>query len=283
MTRCIRMIWSLLFVGCLGLAAAAQSPSPERITDKEMKQLLKDLEESVKDFQGKAKDKLKKTTLDTGAGDASVKQYVQDLRDAAKRLKDGYGDRSTAADAESVFLRAGYIDRFMQANPLVTGADRQWAIVKGNLDRLGKAYSVTWNSEGATGRPNRLDDKQLKKQLDQLKKAGEQYRDTLDKALSQDPTVDKKMRENAREALKNMTDSAGKLKDVLADPLTKGEANKLAGEILRTGDSISAFMESRALPGSVKIGWARLRAQLGAVAAAYNIPWKEEKETTPAQ
>lgn len=282
MTRRNRIFWGLFFSACLALAAAAQTPAPERITDQEMKQLLKDLEESVKDFQDAAKDKLKKTTLNTGSGDASVKQYVQDLRDAAKRLKDDYRDRSTAAEAESVFLRAGYIERFMQANPLVTGADRQWAAVKSNLDRVGKAYSVTWGSEGASGRPARLDDDQLKKQLDQLKKAGEQYRDTLDKALSQDPAVDKKMRENVREALKNMTDAAGKLKDKLADPLKRDEANRLAAEILRTGDAISTFMESRTLPGSVKTGWAKLRAQLGAVAAAYNIPWKEEKEAAPA-
>jgi hypothetical protein len=283
MIRFDRFLFSLIFAVWLGLSAAAQSAAPYRVTDQEMKPLLKDLEESVKKFQGAAKDKLKNTTLATGAGDASVKQYVQDLRDAVKRLKDDYGDRSTAAEAESVFLRAGYINRFMQANPLVTGADRQWAAVKGNLDRLGQAYGVTWGNEGAAGRPGRLDDKQLKKQLDQLKKAGEQYRDTLDKALAQDPAVDKKMRENARDALKNMTDSAGKLKDKLADPLTRDEANKLAAEILRTGDAISTFMGGRALPGSVKTGWAKLRAQLGAVAAAFNVPWQEEKEAVPAE
>ncbi len=283
MIRHHRVFLSLVFAAGLALAAAAQSPAPERITDKEMKPLLKDLEESIKDFQDAAKDKLKNTSLDTGAGDASVQQYVKDLRDAAKRLKDGYGDRSTAADAESVFLRAGYIDRFMHANPLVTGADRQWAAVKSHLDRLGKAYGVTWSGEGASGRPNRLDDKQLKKQLDQLKKAGEQYRDTLDKALSKDLTVDKKMRENARESLKSMTDSVGKLKDKLADPLAREEANKLVGDILRTGDAVGKFMDSRTLPGSVKIGWAKLRGQLGAVAAAYNVPWKEEKEAAPAE
>ena len=283
MIRFHRVFWSLLFAVGLGLSAAAQSPAPYRVTDKEMKQLLKDLEESVKKFQDAAKSKLKNITLNTGAGDASVKQYVQDLRDASKRLKDDYGDGSTAAEAESVFMRAGYIERFMQANALVTGADRQWAAVKGNLDRVGKAYSVTWSSEGASGRPNRLDDKQLKQQLDQLKKAGEQYRDTLDKALAQDPAVDKKMRENARDALKNMTDSAGKLKDRLADPLTRDEANKLAAEILRTGDAVSAFMRGRTLPGSVKTGWAKLRAQLGAVAAAFNVPWQEEKEAVPAE
>lgn len=283
MTRHNRILWSLFLAAWLGLAAAAQVPAPDRVTDKEMKPLLKELEESVKDFQDAAKDKLKNTTLNTGSGDASVKQYVQDLRDAAKRLKDGYGDRSTAADAESVFLRAGYIDRFMQANPLVTGADRQWGAVKGHLDRLGKAYSVTWSGEGASARPNRVEDKQLKQLLDQFRKAGEQYRNTLDKALSKDLTVDKKMRENARDSLRNLTDSAGKLKDKLADPKDRDQANQLVGDILRTGDAIGTFMESRTLPGSVKIGWAKLRAQLGTVASAYNVPWKEEKEAAPEE
>jgi len=283
MTRRNRTLWSLLFAVSLGLAVAAQASAPERLTDKEMKPLLKDLEESVKKFQDAAKDKLKKITLDTGAGDASVQQYVQDLRDATKRLKDDYGDRSTAAIAESVFLRAGYIQRFMQANPLVTGADRQWAAVKVNLDRLGKAYGVTWGEEGATSRPSRLDDNQLKNQLEQLKKAGEQYRDALDKALAQDPAVDKNMRKNVRDALEHMTDSAGKLKGKLTELEDRDEEYRLVGEIMRTGEAVGAFMKGRTVPGSVKIGWTRLRTQLGVIANAFNVPWLEEKEAAPAE
>jgi len=272
-----RSLTTLGLVWLLGLMVALSAQAPNRIVDKEMKPLLEDLEKHVKKFQDTAKDKLKGTTVNTGSGDAAVSQLVADLRDAAKRIKDKYGDESTAALADDVFRRAGHVNRFMQANPLVTGADPQWAAVKGDLDRLAAGYGVTWSNEGSSSRPNRLSDEGLDQLLEAFQKTGKQFTDSMDKALSKDKTVDKKVRENIKNSLKSLTDTAGKLQDKAEDPDKKSEAYLYLGQILQSGGAITTFMESRSLPTEVKQGWVRLCGQLSAVAKAYAVTWPEPK------
>ena len=70
---------------------------------------------------------------------------------------------------------------------------------------------------------------------------------------------------------------------ILLLPALGGRLAQALSPLASHADGWSSRFDSRTLPGSVKIGWAKLRGQLGAVAAAYNVPWKEEKEAAPAE
>ncbi|MBP1636896.1 MAG: hypothetical protein H6Q10_3470 [Acidobacteria bacterium] len=119
---------------------------PDRVDDKQAEQLLKQIREKAGRFDNSLDRAFDHSGIDDRRGKDAIRQAVKDLGQAADRLRDRVkGRQSNALDAEEVLRRGAGIEGFMQRYQLGAEAEQGWLSLRGDLDRLARAYHVAWN------------------------------------------------------------------------------------------------------------------------------------------
>lgn len=125
----------------IGMTVAAQQ-LPYRVGDQQVKDLLRRIDTHTKSFRGSFDRAIDRTRTD-GGGEL---QDVKDFEHAVDRLSERVnGRRSSTADVEDVLRRAALIDSFVIRNHQKTATDRDWQVLRRDLDDLARAYNVAWN------------------------------------------------------------------------------------------------------------------------------------------
>ncbi len=125
------------------------STLPYRLTDKEVDQILRRIEQQSKRFRSSVDSALDKSRLNGTRREDNVNEFIQQFNDEVKRLRDRFSDhKSVAADVQSVLDRAARIDEFMSRRQLSRKAEEDWFRLKANLDELSRAYAVDWRWRG---------------------------------------------------------------------------------------------------------------------------------------
>jgi hypothetical protein len=232
--------------------------------------LLQRIEKGAERYRNAMRNGLRNSRINLGQGEENIHQYVEDLQVSAKRLRERYdGQRSISADVEEVLRRAAYVDRFMQRHPLVTRADREWTALRQELDRLAQAYNVAWLAPGEVSRPMRLNDRELRALLERIKRGSDQFRNSLNKALKNDRTIDRQSRDNINQTLKDFSGAVERAKNKTNDQAFVSQAE----ELLRWASTIDRFMSTHRLGGPAQSDWASVRGGLDELARAYNLAW----------
>ena len=110
---------------------------------KNLCQHIEDVADRYKESLDKALDNSK---LNNTKSEDEINQYVRDFRDATNSLQDHYNEDRAKDDAKEVLTRANKIDGFMHKHTDAIPEDVQtaWGVVRTDLDRLAKFYSVSW-------------------------------------------------------------------------------------------------------------------------------------------
>jgi archaellum component FlaC len=131
-------------VGGVGLTPTTND-LPYRLTDKEIEQILRRIENQSDRFRGRLDSALDNSRLEGTSREDDINAFVKDFNNEVKRLRDRFNEhKSVAADVQSVLDRAARIDEFMSRRRLKSNAQEEWARLKANLDELARAYSVDW-------------------------------------------------------------------------------------------------------------------------------------------
>ncbi len=119
---------------------------PDRVDDKQAEQLLKQIGEKADRFDNSLDRAFDHSGIDDRQGKDAIRQAVKDFSQAADRLRDRVkGRQSNTLDAEEVLRRGASIEGFMQRYQLSAAAEQGWLSLRGDLDRLARAYNVAWN------------------------------------------------------------------------------------------------------------------------------------------
>ena len=145
----IKQILSLALVMMLaGMTAAtgAQTQRPYRTDDRTVQQLIRRIETRADSFRMSLGSALDNSPLDNSRREDNLNQLVGDFEQATNQLRDRFNNReSTTSDVQTVLDRAARIDRFMQRNNLDAAAERQWGLLRDDLNSLAGYYNVAWN------------------------------------------------------------------------------------------------------------------------------------------
>ena len=126
--------------------SSASQNGPQRVDDKQVEQLLKQIGDKAGRFDESLDRAFDRSGIDDRSGKDAMRQSVKDLRQAADRLRDRVkGRQSNMLDAEEVLRRGAGIDGFMQRYQLNAQTEQGWLSLRGDLDRLARAYNVAWN------------------------------------------------------------------------------------------------------------------------------------------
>jgi len=129
--------------------AGGGSALPYRLTDKEVEQILRRIEQQSKRFRSSLDSALDKSRLNGTRREDDVNEFIKQFDDEVKRLRDRFQDhKSVAADVQSVLDRAARIDEFMSNRRLSGKSENEWSRLKANLDELSRAYGVDWRWRG---------------------------------------------------------------------------------------------------------------------------------------
>lgn len=114
--------------------------------DREVQQLIRRIENRTDNFRASLERALDRSRLDETRREDNINQLVSDFEQATNQLRDRFDARQSAAsDVQTVLDRAASIDRFMQRQRVAAAAERQWDLLKGDLNTLAGYYRVAWN------------------------------------------------------------------------------------------------------------------------------------------
>jgi hypothetical protein len=140
--------------------AQASAQVPYRVSDRQVRQLLSQLELHTDNFRNSLARGLNYTRFNGTPRESEINGYVDDFNRVTNQLRDRFNERhSVSGDVDEVLTRGWYIDNFMRTNRLGAEAERDWAAVRADLQTLARYYNVTWrwNDRAYNPSANRYD------------------------------------------------------------------------------------------------------------------------------
>jgi len=247
----------------------APAASAERLTDKDIKQLLERIDNERDRFEDQLDGKLKRSIIRGPGGEVDVERYVDDLQENVDKLKDRFTPQYAAsAEVTTVLRQATDIQRYMSTLPPNFDGASEWNRLAASLGELAANYGTTLPlSEGQQAR--RLNDGEVKKAAEDVAKGADQFKKDLDSSLKKDKTIDKATREASVKEADGFKQDAQKLASLVGDGRpASGEAKALLDSAAR----IRAAASGRALSPAAQTAWGAVEGGLSKVALAFGLP-----------
>jgi hypothetical protein len=132
--------------GIVSPAGTTVAGVPYRVSDREVEEILRRIEQQSDRFRSALDSSLDKSRLNGSREEDDINRFVKEYYEGTKTLRDHFDDhKSTTADVQNVLDRAASIDAFMRRNRMRDGnAAREWEKLRGNLDELAQIYNVSW-------------------------------------------------------------------------------------------------------------------------------------------
>lgn len=128
-----------------GLSVSAQQRA-YRANEQQVGQLLRRIDSRSTLFRQSLEAALNQSRFDTTRAENNITGFVRDFEAAAARLRERFNQRQEVADdAREVLNRAAYIDGFMQRQSLAPAAERNWIVLRSDLNLLARYHNVAWN------------------------------------------------------------------------------------------------------------------------------------------
>jgi hypothetical protein len=132
--------------GIVAPAGTTVAGVPYRVSDREVENILRRIEQQSDRFRSALDSSLDKSGLNGTRNEDEINRFVKEFYEQTKTLRDHFDDhKSTSADVQSVLDRAASIDSFMRRNRMRdSNAAREWERLRTNLDELAQVYNVSW-------------------------------------------------------------------------------------------------------------------------------------------
>jgi hypothetical protein len=252
------------------LAALAGSPvlAADRLTDKDVKALAERIDEGRDRFKDALDDKTKHSVLRGPNGEVDVSRFLDDFNDNIDKLKDRLKpEYSASSEAATVLRQASAIDAFFKRQPPGMRGESEWNRLTADFKTLAAAYGTTFPTPDSAP-VRRVGDRELATSIDQVGKAADQLKKSLDNDLKKDTTMDK----GARQAIVTQADQLAKDAHSVRDRVKDGKPSSAEADRMMAAADMQTFLDSHQVPASSNI-WTAARPQLETVANAYGRSW----------
>ena len=264
------IVFAALFM-LAGMTGVAQAQRLERLSEREMKNLLQRIENGADRFRDSIEKGLDRSRFDDTRAEDNINEYIKDFEAATDRLKSRFDDDTSAASAvEEVLRRAANIENFMTRNRVTGRAENDWRQLRGNLEELARAYNVEWTWGGIASAPFRVDDKRVKNLLERMERDAVQFRRSLDDSLDKSRLDDTRAEDEINAYVKEFEKATDRLEDRFNSNQT---ASSQVEEVLSRAASIDTFMRNHRMTERALNDWMSLRRGLDELAQAYTVTW----------
>lgn len=270
--RTIRVV-----TGCLALALAtvlAAQPiwaqSQVRLTDKQIEQLLEESQRALNRFVDGMNPQMRTAVLTSETSQINVKQVLDDFRDAAKKMRDGYNPPRNSANTEvATFLRhARAFDQGIALRPGMSGADAKWSDFVPVARRLAGAYHISWDSDPSTWVASRVSDDELKKAVETTRKQADSLRKDVEKVVKRDASLDAAGKKEANGRMMGLVTASKELEDLLK---RKADPTAAVMRLLTAASDVEGFLSSYSGGVEFMPRWSGIDGAVGTIARAYGV------------
>jgi len=242
----------------------------DRLTDRDVKALVEKIDDGRDKFESELDNDLKHTVVRSATGEMDVKRALDDFKESVDRLKDRLKpEYSASTEATAVLRRATALDAFIKQQPAGLKGASEWNRLAADIKTLAAAYGADFPlGEGASVR--RIGDQEVATAAEQLAKAGEQLKKSLDADLKKSTTVSAQDRQGAIADAEQWSKDAKALRDRVKDGKpSSAEAERVTADAAK----LKAFVEGKTLPASAA-AWSSASAPLQTLAQAYGAGGK---------
>jgi len=255
----------LLLAGALALWSVptlAQAP-PQRLSDKDVKTLIDQVDEGRDKFEGNLDNQLKNSTIRGPNGETNVSKVLQDYQDNTKKLQERFTNNYSAGpEVATVLKQAAGIDKYMQGTSSVMKGRSEWDHQASSLKHLAEAYGATFPlTEGAT--VHRMNDKETAAAAAVIASAADRFKDNLDKAS----TVSKDDKNAAKKDVDLLIKQAETVKDRTSDGKP---ATAEARQLVQQAAKVQTFVGAHQVPAAMA-DWQTVQASLGQLKQAFGL------------
>jgi hypothetical protein len=255
---------TVLLVSALSLwsiPALAQA-RPERLSDKDVKTLIEQVDTGRDKFEGNLDGPFKGSTLRGPKGETKVAGALQDYQDSTQKLKDRFTpDYSASAEVATVLKQSTGIDTFMEGSASAMKGRSEWDQQATNLKHLAEAYGTTFPlPDGATVR--RMNDKETAGFATAIATATDRFKSDLDKAS----TLAKSDRDAAKKDADVLIKQANAVKSRTSDgKLATAELRQLVEQVAK----LQTFVGAHPIP--TMTNWETVKTSLGKLQQAFGL------------
>ena len=239
----------------------AQAPTA-RLSDKDVKTLLEQVDEGRDKFEGNLDGQFKGATLNGPAGERKVGVILQDYQDNTKKLKERFtSDYAASTEVATVLKQSTLIDTFMKKQASDMKGRSEWDRLAVNLSSLAKAYGAVFPlPDGAAVR--RVNDKEAAGFAASIAAAGDRFKNDINK----DATLAKPDKDAAKKDVEVLVKQANEVKSRTSDgqPAT-GEVRQLVEQIAKVQTFVIAH------PSTVVGNWQAVQASSVKLQQAFGL------------
>ncbi len=129
----------------LGVADIQAQFTP-RVNETQVRNLLNRIETRTDAFRTSTDRRLDNSRLDGTRAEDNISAYLDAFENATDELTRNFNNRrATTADVNEVLTYGAYVDGFMRRRNMGAAAERQWNLIRTDLDQLSRLYRVSWN------------------------------------------------------------------------------------------------------------------------------------------
>ena len=255
---------TLLLAGALSfcsIPALAQAP-PERLSDKDVKTLIDQVDEGRDKFEGNLDGEFKGSTFQGPSGETKVASVLQDYQDNTKKLQDRFTSDSAAnAEVTTVLRQSNAIGTFMQDSPSSMKGRSEWERQTVNLKHLAEAYGTSFPiPDGATAR--RMNDNETAGAAASIAEAADRFKDDIDN----DKTLPKTEKEAAKKDVEVLIKHADDVKDRTRDGRSAtAEMRQLVDQVAKVQTFVGAH------PNPEITNWQGVQSSLVTLREAFGL------------
>ncbi|HEX6649576.1 MAG TPA: hypothetical protein VF075_08550, partial [Pyrinomonadaceae bacterium] len=209
-----------------------------------------------------------------------INRLVLDFESAVNQLDRRLSYRRAAsADVQGVLDRAARIDNFFSNNRLGSGSQRDWQMIRSDLDQLANYYnlSTSWGTSSGSYPANpgsyqgnndyNLNDYQMRQLVDRLNTSSA----TFSRYLRQDINRNSNGRYSADEVRRQLSDFEMALVQLRNRVNSRQVGSADARNVLDRAAYLNNFITNRQFSYQTQNSWNSLRPDLERLASAFNI------------
>ena len=130
-----------LLLGLMILAAPVLAA--DRLTDRDIKELVSRIDQGRDRFDDALDDRLKRSIIRGEGGEVNVGRFLDDFQENIDRLEERLKPEYAASTEAATLLRqASAIDRFFRQQPAGTKGESEWNRLATDLEALAGAYGT---------------------------------------------------------------------------------------------------------------------------------------------
>jgi hypothetical protein len=240
----------------------------ERLTDKEIEDLIGNIESGRSAFEAALDSTLKNTKLEGPRGNVDTNEFFDDLQDQVTRTRERFNsDYSASSEVISLLQYSTRLDRWVKSQPPGFKGSAEWGPFAESLSRLAKAYNTTMPMPD-NGGARRFNDAELKAAAAEVEKLCDPYRTELEASLNADKSLTAQARQSILQQVDVLKSNAHVLNESLANG-QKGEAE--ADALIKQALVATNTVAKTKISSGASAAWTPLRGALGKVAWSYEV------------